>query len=133
MLQRKLATTIYWFSTVLLPCYIVLSSSALTLRDTVVRCITTFATRISAFGSLATHMGRGSVDIHLVEHIRRHVEACAADVAADEQLAGRTLAIGSELGIQSQAEALLPLLRLITRDKAHASRRLFWEHGQRIH
>ena len=64
------------------------------------------------------------MDVSLAEHIRAHVNVLAADGATDEKLAGRMLAMGSGRGISSQAEAVLPLLRLITRDKAQANRRL---------
>ena len=70
------------------------TSSAVTLQDAVIKGIKHVATCRYATGSFATRLGRGSVEAPLVEHIRTHVEVFAAYGAADEQLAGRILAMG---------------------------------------
>ena len=63
--------------------------------------------------------GNVMCDADLAEHIRQIVEVFAADAASDEQLAGRELQSPANGG-----PAMLPNLKIVVRDKAHASRRL---------
>jgi hypothetical protein len=63
--------------------------------------------------------GNVMCDADLAEHIRQIVEVFAADAASDEQLAGRELQSPADGG-----PAMLPNLKIVVRDKAHASRRL---------
>ena len=102
------------------------SSSALTLKRAVLHGIRQIATRRRAQGRIRklAKTGKGTFDVQLATHIRKHVEVFAADGAADEQLAGRMLMESSARGADSELGVALPRLRLITRDKAHASRRL---------
>lgn len=63
--------------------------------------------------------GGQTPDLELAQRVRRMVEVFAADAASDEQLAGRELQCPTGGGPPA-----LPNLKVIVRDKAHASRRL---------
>jgi hypothetical protein len=62
--------------------------------------------------------GPGRLDASLHRHLLQAIELFVADGAADEQLAGRELQSPS-----AAVRPLLPNLRIVLRDKAHASRR----------
>ena len=102
------------------------SASALVLRRAVLHGIKQLSTCRLATGRISKRVatGNGTFDKELATHIRTHVEVFAADGAADEQLTGRMLMGSSGRGADSELGAAMPRLRLITRDKAHASRRL---------
>jgi hypothetical protein len=61
---------------------------------------------------------RGGLDAGLFEHLTSIIEVFAADAALDEQIAGREMQDPS-----GSNRPDLPNLRLVLRDKAHASRR----------
>ena len=55
------------------------------------------------------------------QYIRQRVEMFTADGAANEQLAGKML---HPTSLRGNLETKLPNLRLVIRDKAHATRRI---------
>ena len=57
----------------------------------------------------------------LQDHIRNHIEMFTADGASNEQLAGKML---HPTSLRGDLQHKLPALRLVIRDKAHATRRI---------
>ena len=63
-----------------------------------------------------------SLDTAILKHLRSICEVYGADSAADEQFAGQLLRPNSG---RTVGKGQLPNLRVVIRDPAHASRRLF--------
>lgn len=64
------------------------------------------------------------VDASLLKHLLTHIEHYAADAEAAEQLAGNMLHGRGRAPSCKELLAPLPNLRIVSRDRAHASRRL---------
>ena len=67
-------------------------------------------------GKVRTHPNQ-----HVQDHIRKHIEMFTADGASNEQLAGKML---HPTSLRGELDLKLPALRLVLRDKAHATRRI---------
>jgi hypothetical protein len=106
-------------------CFALLRDAGATARDVasaVHQAVARFCTRRELHRGLNAGRNRPVPNLDTQEHIRQHIEMFTADGAANEQLAGRLLHPSSLRG--GPGVDKLPNLRLVLRDKAHATRRI---------
>jgi hypothetical protein len=94
------------------------SGNADGLRDSTLTVIRRFCT--PGYGAPYRKTTEQTLDEALITHVVNHIEQFTADAAADEQLAGRLL---QNAGTRDAWDGLCNL-KIITRDRAHASRRI---------
>ena len=80
-----------------------------------------FCTRRVRHPGLNASKAKSDPNKALQDHIRNHIEMFTADGASNEQLAGKML---HPTSLRGDLEKKLPALRLVIRDKAHATRRI---------
>jgi hypothetical protein len=100
------------------------SAGAEALMEAAVRIIESFCTSLHGAVKRGNKQPKSRRDMDLMVHITQRIELFTSDAAADEQLAGDLLR-GRRLA-PSIREVWAPLanLKLVTKDRAHASRRL---------
>ena len=98
------------------------AAGAMGLQRALLRILKSMATKRKPHSCMYRTREAPSCDTALQDHFRSFCEVYASDAAADEQLAGQMLRPNSG---RTGSKPQLPNLRLVIRDAAHASRRLF--------